>query len=120
MNRKLEHLIGLPLNLLTLGLYFFFKTQIHHEMTESFGGVAVIKASFTEFRKEFEKVQWETDRRYRSSLFTGNYESEFHADIIRINNVGYKLTTYGFIRAKTVKRKKIKELNRRIAKRTDL
>jgi hypothetical protein len=114
MNRNLEHLIGFPINLIG----YWIITVIHHQMVDDDSDCkVVIKASFAEFKQAFEKEEWETDGVYRGSLFSRDYYrngSEFHASVIRINNVGYKLTTYGFIRANILRRKKIEELNRSI------
>jgi hypothetical protein len=114
MNRFFEHLIGLPINILTLGYYWMVIIDMHHWMVDSeFYNKTVIKASFSDFKKNFEKVDWKIDPLFRDSLFTRDNRSKFHASIIQINHTGYKLTTYGFIRANILKRKKIKELNLR-------
>jgi hypothetical protein len=112
MNRKIEHLIGLPINLPILGHYWLVRVLTHHEMIdEDFQCKFAIKASFSQFKNAFKKVDWGLSPAFRESLFTEDDGSEFHASIIRINNVGYKLTTYGFIRANILRRKKLKELN---------
>jgi hypothetical protein len=119
MNRNFEHLIGLPINIFTFGYYRMVNITVHHGMVDGEeGNKAVIEASFSTFKKDFEKVDWEISLLFENSLFSKGYfvasqDSEFHADIIKINNIGYKLTTYGFIRANILRRKKIKELNKR-------
>lgn len=116
MKRIFEHIPGFLIGIFTFGLYRVIDISIHHYMTDSsIDCKAVIKASFVEFRKEFEKADWHVHCKFRKSLFTQEHDSEFHASIICINNVGYKLTSYGFIRANILRRKKIKELNGRLA-----
>jgi hypothetical protein len=110
MNRKLENVIGLLINIPMLGYYRMVTVECHHEMVDGFCE-HVFKASFAEFRRDFEKVEWETDYRFRGSLFMRENDCEFHASIICINGIGYKLTTYGLIRANILRRRKIRELN---------
>jgi hypothetical protein len=114
MNRKLEHLTGLPFNIVTLGFYQCAVVGSHHYMTEKYSQCGfVIKSSYSRFKKDFEKVDWKIWREFPDSLFTNDCSSEFHASIVRINNVGYLLTSYGLIRANMLKKKKLEELNSR-------
>jgi hypothetical protein len=115
MNRKLEHVIGFLINLPTLGCYRIVEVETHHCMVDGNCSPCVIEASFADFKKAFEKTEWKINREFRDSLFTADESSVFHASIIRINHVGYLLTTYGWIRANALRKKKTKELNRALA-----
>jgi hypothetical protein len=110
MKRRTENLIGWLIGIVTLGFYRTMAVGIHHEMTTESCRV-VIKASYCEFKEAFEKQQWIWDYRFSGSLFTEDYRSQFHASIIEFDNIGYKLTSYGFIRANCLKNRKISEIN---------
>jgi hypothetical protein len=112
MERKLENIIGFFIGILTLGMARSIFTQIHHEMVDKFVRGKVIKSNFKTFRNEFKTVDWELLYTCGKDLFTNDQTSLFHASIIKINNVGYKLTTYGLIRAYALRNKKVKELNK--------
>jgi hypothetical protein len=114
MNRSIENLIGVLINIPILGCYRYVSVAVHHGMVEEFSDhIAVISATFAQFKKEFEKINWTTCRLYRESLFTIDSDDQFHAGVISMNGAWYKLTTYGLIRANILRRRKIKELNRK-------
>jgi hypothetical protein len=112
MKRKVENIFGWLLGIVTLGFYRTMAVGIHHEMTEDSCRI-VVKASYCEFKEAFEKQQWILDYRFYGSLFTEDHRSKFHASIIEIDGIGYKLTSYGFIRANILKCRKIHELQRK-------
>jgi hypothetical protein len=116
MLRIFENIIGIPINIGTLGFWRIVKIASHHTMVDNNNGCnKVIKASYSEFKKAFEKVDWKINNTFEESLFEKDFfekdcGDEFHANIIRINKVGYKLTTYGLMRAIKLVNKKIKEI----------
>jgi hypothetical protein len=114
MNRLTENLIGLIPNILTLGIYRYCNTNLHHSQVNQFCEVSK-KATYKEFKDAFEKIDWDICKSDKNSLvlYLGNdvhTQSEFHASIIKINGIGYKLTSYGFFMANILRRKKIKEI----------
>jgi len=115
MNRTIEKIICLPLNIITLGCFYFLIIDIHHSQTDDFCHIAV-KSNYADFKKAFEKIDWKLSGEFKASLFTNDHKSTFHAGIIRINNIGYKLTTYGYLKAVALKNKKIKEIQESIIK----
>jgi len=110
--RLLENAIGWIIGIFTLGSIRCFETQINHEVVDESDCDRVIKTDYRTFKKAFEGVEWEIGEHWRKSLFGTDYpNSKFHENYIKIKGVGYKLTTYGLLRARALKNRKIKQLN---------
>lgn len=65
------------------------------------------RATYAEIKEKMLSIQWRYDSNYPNSLFDKNdYDANyFHADIFRFGDVGYLLTPYGYLMAKSLQRK---------------
>jgi len=123
MRRILEQIISiLFIDIPTLGLYRYIKVGTHHYMVKEHSDAKYLyKASFSDFKKEFNKREWILMPFYYS-LKTPKSEAYLHADILRFEQVGFLMTPYGFLIANFLIRKKYLELenaiknNKRISK----
>ena len=115
MNRKLESVISFFINVLSFG-YWYVRMKVHQEMTEEYSERSA-NASYSEFKDAFNKIYyWSLCGGYKSLFYDydGKHHSEFHASIICIDRIGFKLTSFGYIRALILRNKKINQLNREI------
>lgn len=103
MNKKTEVLISIAFNILTLGVFYIGVTT-HREMTKEDYYVKKLKcASFAELKEKMLSVSWRYDFSYPGSLFDGQ-ENYFHAGIYRFKDVGYLMTTYGYLKSKRLQK----------------
>lgn len=108
-----EMILSFILNVFTLGAagYLYRATSI--EMTKSYCDKCFY-TSFYDFCKLFKEAEPNFYvRRGFMSLFSniGNDKDYLHADIMRLGNKGLILSTYGYLMAKRLIRKKVLELN---------
>ncbi len=94
-------------DILTIGLRGI-EGDVHREMVDKYTK-SHKKISYSEFKELFNSVPWCGSERYES-LFHFESDSEFHASIIQINGIGYKLTNYGFRNALKDMKKKVSEI----------
>ena len=57
------------------------------------------KGSFSDFMREFVKVEWHRKDEQPVSYFSDNYDSDYvHASIIKFNGIGMTLSFWGWIK----------------------
>jgi len=80
-------------------VYVLMMQSINADMTMSasdkFG-----RGSFSDFKREFQKVEWSYSKAHKYSLFCdGSYpETQLHAGIVMFNGVGMTLNTFDNLR----------------------
>lgn len=117
MNTKTEYyievFISFLVGIITLWYIPFVVTSVHKYMMIDYKDKydKLVRAPFSIFKYEFNKVDWVYDPQFKTSLFGNEYSNNyFHANIIVINRIGYLFTSYGLYRARALRDKKIKEL----------
>jgi hypothetical protein len=110
-----EILGSIFISVITLGMYPLVHWKTHLYMVDNYSDTNK-KCSYSEFKKLFNTVDWVYDKGWKNSLFTEfdvyslTRNSECHASIIKINNVGLKLSVYGLFMSRFLIRKKINEI----------
>lgn len=96
-----EKIYSFLLNLITFGFYGIL-SYCHKSMTRQYTSTQK-KITFEEFKVLFDSVNWDNiTNRWPNSVFMNDDEvitDQFHAGIIKINNIGYLMTSWGFIQA---------------------
>jgi hypothetical protein len=111
MNRRIEQILSLPLWIILFPLAPNVLT--HWDMVKGNRYVKKLKrASFSDLKKEMDKVKWEYNPSWPKSLFDTNdyYANYFHASIFRFGDVGYLMTFLGYIMASLYQKKIRKKL----------
>lgn len=114
IERLLELIISLVIAIITFGFSDIFG-HIHRYMTKG-RSEKYYRTSYSEFKKQFNNVNWISQPEWNKSLFVkinsieDHYYNHLHAGIFIINGVGMILTDYGYFRASILIRRKNNEL----------
>ena len=101
-----ENILGFFINFGCVGYYRYVKVGTHHSMTKMYSQT-YSKKNFRQFKEAFDNTKWEYKFVYgKKKGMVDNGHSEFFASIIKFQDHGYLLTSYGLKKAnKYFKRK---------------
>lgn len=97
-----------------IGMFGSIDWLTHRDMVKSSTKQYGI-SNYKQFVEEFHKIEWDYERgMFPDSLFTKDYSSQFHANIVQFNGIGMIINNpFSYLRVKLYVKKQI-ESNRRV------
>jgi len=112
MSRLIEWILSIPIIVLTFGFIMVFVLTQWNMTKEDKETKLLKKASYKDFRdtlyERLDSVSFNNN--WPSSIFSTDGTLYIHADIFRVNEVGYLMTPLGYILSKILISRTIKNL----------
>lgn len=108
--KLIERVISAAIAVCTLGLVNYVHRGTHVSQVKSFC-IKYIRCTYSHFEQEFNNTEWWFNPSWPDSLFReGSVSDQCHANIFCINGTGMIFTTWGYLKACSLVKRKIKEL----------
>lgn len=110
-NIIMENILSFILTVFTLGFYPYVYRGTHKFMQSDHNPISI---SYREFKKLFETIDWRFESEWPRSLFNRDGSMNHnccHANVLRVNDKYYLLSSGGLFMANQLIKRKIKELS---------